>query len=303
MGIMRLGGVRIRCLDMQASIDYYTKVIGFEVTGQDKDGNVYLKGWDEFDHHSLTLTPSNRAGLEWISLKVESPDDLVFFRNKLESAGVKVQTLPAGSEMGMGEALWFEDPGGHWVKLYAEMERVGTKVGSLNPNPWPAGLQGIGAPRLDHILLAAEDAQKSTDFYMHLLGFWMSERLVTKNGDLIAAWLFRTNTVHDIAIIAGPQGKMHHFSFLLDDWNEIRKAADVIAMNDVKIDVGPTRHGISRGLTIYFFDPSGNRNETFAGGYMPFPDSPVITWTEEEIGRGIFFFQRELNEAFTTVFT
>jgi len=29
----------------------------------------------------------------------------------------------------------------------------------------------------------------------------------------------------------------------------------------------------------------------------------VITWTEDEIGRGIFFFQRELNDAFTTVFT
>src|SRR5690606_32352204 len=118
---------------------------------------------------SLTLTPSNRAGLEHISLKVQSPDDLVFYRNKLEGAGVKVETLPAGSEMGMGEALWLEDPGGHWVKMYAEMEQVGTKVGALNPDPWPPGLQGIGAPRLDHILLAAEDAQKSTVFYMHLL--------------------------------------------------------------------------------------------------------------------------------------
>ncbi len=302
MGIMRLGGVRIRCLDMQASIDYYTKVIGFEVTGQDKDGNVYLKGWDEFDHHSLTLTPSNRAGLEWISLKVESPDDLVFFRNKLESAGVKVQTLPAGSEMGMGEALWFEDPGGHWVKLYAEMERVGTKVGSLNPNPWPAGLQGIGAPRLDHILLAAEDTQ------VHRL-LHAPARLL----DVRAAGHQERRPDRGLAVPdqhgarhrdhRRPAGKMHHFSFLLDDWNEIRKAADVIAMNDVKIDVGPTRHGISRGLTIYFFDPSGNRNETFAGGYMPYPDSPVITWTEDEIGRGIFFFQRELNDAFTTVFT
>jgi len=26
---------------------------------------------------------------------------------------------------------------------------------------------------------------------------------------------------------------------------------------------GPTRHGITRGQTIYFFDPSGNRNESF----------------------------------------
>jgi len=145
MGIMRLGGIRVRCLDLQQSVDYYTKVIGFEVTGQDKDGNVYLKGWDEFDHHSLTLTASDHAGMEHLSLKVQSPDDLVYFRTKLEGAGVKVTTLGAGSEMGMGEALWFQDPGGHNIKLYAETERLGTKVGTLNPDPWPAGLQGIGA--------------------------------------------------------------------------------------------------------------------------------------------------------------
>jgi catechol 2,3-dioxygenase len=30
----------------------------------------------------------------------------------------------------------------------------------------------------------------------------------------------------------------------------------------------PARHGITRGTTIYFFDPAGNRNEVFAGlGY------------------------------------
>jgi hypothetical protein len=35
------------------------------------------------------------------------------------------------------------------------------------------------------------------------------------------------------------------------------------------------RHGITRGETIYFFDPSGNRNETFAGlSYLAQPDRP-----------------------------
>lgn len=304
MGIIRLGGVRVRALDLQQSIDYYTNVIGFNVVDQDKDGNVYLKGWDEFDHHSLTLVPSNQAGLEHMSFKVESPDDLVFFQKKLEGVGVKVTRIGEGSELAMGEAIAFETPAGHKIKLYAEMEKLGIQVGTLNPAPWPDGLRGIGAPRLDHLLIAAEDPQKTTDFFMHLLGFWMSERLVTTGGDLIASWLFRTNTVHDIAVIAGPPGgKLHHFAFLLDDWNEIRKAADVMAKNDVSVDIGPTRHGITRGTTIYFFDPSGNRNEVFCGSYPVYPDTPTITWTDDEIGKAVFYFQRELNERFTTVFS
>ena len=38
-----------------------------------------------------------------------------------------------------------------------------------------------------------------------------------------------------------------------------------------------SRHGITRGHTIYFFDPVGNRNEVFSGGYHVDPDWEVIT--------------------------
>ena len=72
----------------------------------------------------------------------------------------------------------------------------------------------------------------------------------------------------------------------------------------VSIDVAPTRPGITRGETIYFFDPSGNRNETFAGlGYLAQPDRPVTTWTEDELWRGIFFHSGEKSGAFTSAYT
>ena len=69
-------------------------------------------------------------------------------------------------------------------------------------------------------------------------------------------------------------------------------------------NIGPTRHGITRGTTIYFFDPSGNRNEVFAGlGYRVHKDFPTINWTVDQLAKGIFYHARELNERFTTVFT
>ena len=70
------------------------------------------------------------------------------------------------------------------------------------------------------------------------------------------------------------------------------------------IGIGPTRHGITRGTTIYFFDPAGNRNEVFAGlGDRVFPDFPTVNWTEEQLAKGIFYIQRELNDTFLTVWT
>ena len=60
--------------------------------------------------------------------------------------------------------------------------------------------------------------------------------------------------------------------------HELQTCADIITKNRVPLDIGPTRHGITRGATIYFFDPSGNRNETCCGGYIYYPDRPTLTW-------------------------
>ena len=59
-----------------------------------------------------------------------------------------------------------------------------------------------------------------------------------------------------------------------------------------------------RGETIYFFDPSGNRNETFAGlGYLSMRDRPVTTWTEDKLWTGIFYHTGEVTPSFTDVYT
>ncbi|MGL4859138.1 MAG: VOC family protein, partial [Enterobacteriaceae bacterium] len=97
------------------------------------------------------------------------------------------------------------------------------------------------------------------------------------------------------------QNKLHHVSFYLDSWEQVLRAADLISMKRCSLDIGPTRHGITRGTTVYFFDPSGNRNEVFSGGYISYPDKPVITWDADELGAGIFYHNRNLNEAFLSV--
>ena len=57
--VLRIGRVELRVLDLDKSVDYYTNIIGLEETGRIGD-SVYLKAWDEFDHHSVILTKSKR---------------------------------------------------------------------------------------------------------------------------------------------------------------------------------------------------------------------------------------------------
>jgi len=72
-----------------------------------------------------------------------------------------------------------------------------------------------------------------------------------------------------------------------------------------KIDYGPSRHGITRGTTVYFFDPFGNRNETFGvhSAYQLDPDHKPICWTEDALGQGVFYYEREIIESFLSVVT
>ncbi len=56
-------------------------------------------------------------------------------------------------------------------------------------------------------------------------------------------------------------------------------------------------------MTVYFFDPSGNRNEVFAGGYQYYPDHPTRVWSEDQIGKSVFYYERELNDRFMNVVT
>ena len=143
-------------------------------------------------------------------------------------------------------------------------------------------------------------------FFRDVLDFGLSEQVVGgPDGNVqLAAWMFRTSTPHDIAFGVGPTSGLHHVSFFLDEWSDVLKTADILAKRRVKVDVTPQRHGITRGSTTYFFDPSGNRNETFAGlGYMTQPDMPVVTWNEENLWRGIFYHTGDVIGDFLGVYT
>lgn len=303
MGIMRIGRVQLKVMDLEKSVDYYTNIIGLEETGRDSD-RVYLKAWDEYDHHSVILQKSESPGLDHFAFKVEKAEDLAHYEKKVEEFGLTIRRMSKGTRMAEGEAIRFELPTGHQVELYQEIERKGKAVGTLNPHPWPDNLRGVAPHHLDHVLLTGEDVENVTRFFMEFLDFGQSEKIVTVDEEqMIGSFMFTTNTAHDVAFVKGPDAKLHHAAFHVDNFYDVLKAADILTKNEVPIEVTPTRHGITRGETIYFFDPSGNRNEAFASGYMTFPDFETITWTEDKIGQGIFYHRRELMESFMNALT
>jgi catechol 2,3-dioxygenase len=303
-GVMRPGHAAIRVLDMEESLAYYTERLGLIKTDEDAQGRVYLKAWDELDWFSIVLREADSPGIDYTGYKTYSRADMDELVGKLEDYGLDIEWIPEGELNNCGERARFEAPSGHLFELYAEKKHMGDGLGRLNPNPWPEGLKGMQVYRFDHVLLYGPNAAGTTKIFTDVLGFDLTEKVLNPEGDMTAAFVSCSNKAHDLAILEYPEpNKLHHVSFMLMTWEEVLRAADIMGMYEIPIDIGPTRHGITRGRTIYFFDPSGNRNEVFCGDYTWYPDREPITWTADELGKAIFYHDRKLNENFLTVVT
>ena len=311
-GVLRPGHVQIRVLELEPALKHYVGVLGLTEVARDTKKRVVLKAWDEHDHLSVVLREADEAGMDYMGWKVDSPATLKSLAKDIEKSKLctDLEWIPAGEHPETGERFRFTIPTGHLMELYAEKKYIGNNCGTdgqnVNPDPWPDGQHGISPSRFDHCLLYGDDLDGTVKLFREVLGFSIAEKIVTKADPnfMIGAFLTCSNKAHDVAFIRQPvKGKFHHASFELGSWEKVLRAGDILSRNKVSIDIGPTRHGITRGETIYFFDPSGNRNEVFAGGYIHYPDRPAITWYDETLGPAIFYHDRAINEAFLSVFT
>lgn len=303
-GVLRPGFVQLRVLDMEKALWHYRNILGLTVVSREADGRVYLRAFDEFDHHSLVLRPADSAGMDSTGFKCDGKPFLLEAEAALRERGVETEWIAAGEQPGMGERLRVHMPTGHLMDFYAEAALSEFAPETRNPHVYREPPAGAGAIRFDHCLLYGTDVAATQAILIDIFGFVLAEYLEGPDGNPLATFLSVSNKAHDIALVEHPEpGKFHHASFLVEDWAAIGRAADLMAVHDVPVDIGPTRHGITRGKTIYFWDPSGNRNEVFAGGYSFYPDNPVRSWQFEKAGEAVFYYEKKLNDTFLPVVT
>lgn len=304
-GVIRPGHIQVRVLDLDASVRFYKDVMGLQETARDNKNRVYFKCWDERDHSSFIIEQSDRAGVDHFAFKVLDKETLDQLEKDLQAYGLETQRVPAGELLETGERVRFTIPSGHKIDLYAEKTCVGNGLGMKNPPPWDERAEkGIAPVRFDHGLLYGPNIAEVQKIFTEVLGFYLVEQAQDPNGDNIAIWLSCSHKAHDIAFVEHSEpGKLHHTAFLLETWEQVLRAGDIISRYEVGLDMGPTRHGITRGTTIYAWDPSGNRFETFCGGYQPYPDYEPITWDFDHLGQGINYPKRQMEDTFLSVVT
>ena len=302
---LRPGLIQIKVLDLDKTLSFYKDILGLSEVGKTSDGRVMLKTYDEFDHHSVVLRKAETAGLDYVGFKVLNVNELEAMKGRVEKFGYKVSEVAPNTEQpGFGKQYKFTICTGHEFHIYAEVELAADKPQIKNPDIWNKPPHGMRAVRLDHFLLYGPGIAEAERFCTEVLGMYVPEVCNTPDGNRLAAWITGNNKPHDLAFVEYPKpNTLHHIGFYLNTWEDVLNAADLIAINHLKLDIGPTRHAITRGLSIYFWEPSGNRIETYCGGYFAYPDSPQRVWDSTQLGRGLFYFSGEMIPSFLEIVT
>ncbi len=302
MAISRFSYASMRVMELEAAIKHYTEVVGLRLVESD-DQSAYFQADECQDHHCVIVNLSDRAGIDHVGFKVNDPSDLVEAAEAAAAWGLAVRDVPQGEIAGQGPGVMITLPSSHNMLLFYHADKIGYANGMLNPSPGVSKNKvGAKVTHLDHTLLSCENAQPTVDFLTEVLDFSLTEKVVDPAGNIIAAFMSCTNTMHDLALGPGPDGTFHHMAFGMHSRSEVLEGVDILKEDEVPaLEYGVSRHGIAGVTTIYFHDPSGNRNEFFNGAYQaagrPGLVPPVI-WDVDNFPRGAFYYESSVPEAF-----
>ena len=285
--VSHLGHIELGTPDLEASLWFFIEMMGMSEVHRDGQ-SVYLRAWGDAYRTTLKLTDHHEAGLLHTGWRAASPRGLAQRADALELDGAGRGWIDG--DVGHGPAYQFEDPGGHLMELYWEAEAFRPSDGerSYYKNvPQRLTNRGAMVRRIDHLHVLCEDVPRNRGFMRDLLGFQLRENVVLADGTELSSWISVTPLVHDIAYsldgVLDTRGRLHHAGFLLDNREDLLRAADIMADYGVFIESGPSKHKISHQYFLYVYEPGGNRIELVTSGYLILqPDWKPVTWTEED---------------------
>src|SRR5579875_2381492 len=101
MSVMRLGFVHVRVTDLEAARRHYVDTLGMYPVAQE-EGRLYLKCWDEYDHHSVVLEEGG-VGLVKLGFKCADSSDLELYEQRARDFGAAVSRVSKGENLAVGE--------------------------------------------------------------------------------------------------------------------------------------------------------------------------------------------------------
>ena len=291
LDLAHLGHMELLTPKPEESLKFFVKVLGMTPTASRGD-SVYLRAYDDYEHHTLKLTASKTSGMGHMAFRARSPQALERRVAALKGSGYDIGWTDG--DLGHGPAFLFQDPDGHKIEIYYETEWYKAQ-GELKPAlknqamRYPA--RGMNVRRLDHLNCLAQDIKANRIFFEKYLGCRLTEQIVMNDGSEAGMWLTVCNKSYDFAYTkdhTGSRGRFHHVTYAVDSREEVLRAADICLEEGVFIETGPHKHAVQQTFFLYIYEPGGNRVEIDSAGarLILAPDWKPIVWTEAERKKG-----------------
>ena len=213
----------------------------------------------------LRIVHSPRRRLVELGIGAADPDDLGSVAARLAALGVAVEQS--------SDAVTAADPGtGVRVVLSVADPVVQDAAPSIPQNApgrpdrgtaraEPIARESPVRPRkLGHVVLGSTDLEASERFFIHGVGFKISDTIAGA-----ASFLRCSTDHHNLLVQAAPVPFLHHTSWQVDDVDEIGRGATALLDKDPARHVwGLGRHHVGSNFFWYFKDPAGNFSEYYA---------------------------------------
>lgn len=286
MSIAHIGHAELLVPDLDASVSYFRDLLGLRVTETVGD-RVFLRAWQDWDHHTLVLTDNPEPGLQHMGWRVKTKADAERIHAAITERGVEPTWTAGSDEVGHGDALRFLTPGGLPFELYWEVQKhvpPPEDASKLPSHPSRVSIQGAAVRRFDHVTFIVDDVVAEQEFLTNALGIRHNYFIHGPDGGRWGSWLSCNNVSHETALTRNAHqdgGKLHHIAYYVDSVDEVARAATLLIDHGYELEWGPGKHGTSGATFLYFREPGGNRVEIWTGGLLIFdPDWEAIDWSK-----------------------
>ncbi|MFE4468619.1 VOC family protein [Leifsonia sp. NPDC056824] len=291
--LSHLSYVEITSPDVETSVKFYEEQVGLTVVDR-IDGSVYLRCWGDYYAYSVVVSPGPEPTLATMAWRTSSAEALEEAAARIEAAGIEGEWLD--DVHAIGRAYRFTGPWGHSMTLHWDVTRhqAPGHVASIYPDRPEKRSKVAGAPRqLDHVTIATSDVDGFAQWYNDVLGFRIMARTVLDEAPISIFSVLTTNEKsHDLGVVLDGStraGRVNHYAFWVDTYEELLIAADTLMENGVPIEYGPSIHGIGEQTFLYYREPSSLRIELNTGGYRNYvPDWQPNTW-KPSLGSSNFY--------------
>jgi catechol 2,3-dioxygenase len=151
-----IGHVHLKVADLERALQFYTGVLGFELTSRYGPQAAFVSAGGYHHHIGLNTweskggapPPLGASGLYHVAIRYPTRRDLAVALRRVVEAGVELQ---GAADHGVSEAVYLADPDQNGIELYWDRPR----------EQWPRGPEGLPAmytQRLDLEELLSEAA-------------------------------------------------------------------------------------------------------------------------------------------------